>query len=54
MVCRYELNNEDIVNELIVYGGMMALDIENNKGKAPMDMADCEVSTNKRAMRHCV
>lgn len=38
----YELNNEDIVNELIVYGGMVALDMENNKGKTPMDMADCE------------
>ena len=32
------------MNELIVYGGMVALDIENNKGRTPMDMADCEVS----------
>jgi len=38
----YELNNEEIVNTLLAYGGMMALGLENSKGKTPMDMSDDE------------
>ncbi len=38
----YEKNNEDIINLLLTYGGMMSLDVPNSMGKTPIELTESE------------